>query len=261
MVDEHYPELWLNIDTDIHPYFAAIRKKIEEHGGNTNVDWREDFLLRSATDDVFVPLEVFKTTIKRKKSMGQFISIPSFEKLQVTNIVSRRARRIVIQGDAGAGKSTALLRMAYEICQRGIGEDESYNVPVFLRAASLVSAEEQTLVDICATETRELAKTENPCFSISDLDSGRVTVLIDGLDEVPDPYDKQVIVEHVREFHAQFPNCQIIISSRPHSFLEREKGLSSLRPGELAYTIQTSGKNCSGNISTGKEASVRCRGA
>ena len=87
--------------------------------GNTDVDWREDFLLRSATDDVFVPLEVFKTTIKREKSMGRFYSVPSFEKLAVTNVISRRARRIVIQGDAGAGKSTALLRIAYEICQKG----------------------------------------------------------------------------------------------------------------------------------------------
>jgi len=226
LVDEHYPELWLNIDTDIHPYFSAIRKKIEEHGGNANVDWRENFLLRSATDDVFVPLEIFKTTITRKKTMGQFYSVPRFQKLPVTKVISRRARRIVIQGDAGTGKSTALLRMAYEICQKGISADQSYNVPVFLRAASLAASKEQSLVDICSTETRELAKTENPCFSTSDLDTGRVTVLIDGLDEVPDPTDKQAIVDLVQEFHTQFPNCQIIISSRPHSFLEREKGLS-----------------------------------
>ena len=44
LIDSNFPELWLNIDTDIHPYFAAIRRKIEDHGNNTNVDWRENFL-------------------------------------------------------------------------------------------------------------------------------------------------------------------------------------------------------------------------
>ena len=159
--------------------------------------------------------------------MGRFITVPSFEKLAVTRIVSRRTRKIVIQGDAGAGKSTALLRMAYEICQRGIAEDKSYNVPVFLRAAALVTSEGQKLVDLCATETRELAKTENPCFSTSDLDFGRVTVLIDGLDEVPERSAKRIIMELIHEFHDQFPKCQIVVSSRPHSFLDREKTLSS----------------------------------
>lgn len=139
LIDKNFPELWFGIDAELMPYFRLLKKNVEDIGfTNLNYDLLpKGDAVDAATDDMFVPLRLNRTIMKLKKSKGRMIHEPKFEEFPLTGIMSRKEKLLLIQGEAGSGKSTALRRIAYILANKGLKETSEYIVPVLLRSVDI----------------------------------------------------------------------------------------------------------------------------
>jgi hypothetical protein len=218
LIDAHLPALWFGIDTQTTPYFRAIKKIVEVGAtrieGETATVVRSDIVVSGATDDNFLPLRLFRATTKNRKIRGQVIPEPYIEEFPVTAITEKRARKVIIAGDAGSGKSTALLRIAYILADRALRDPKEKRTPILLRATDIFQQKASSLIEHCNAFARKLSGSSHPVFSFQDLAAGNVTVLIDALDEISDPADRRIVVDVIDRFHSEFPRCQVILTSR-----------------------------------------------
>lgn len=221
VIDEKMPELWLGIDADILPYFKAIKHftigdgEIELRGGT-----KPDVVLQgAASDDVFVSLNLHRTTIKLKKYRGKTIEVPHFEEFPLTSIIGKKSRRVLIIGEAGSGKSTSLLRVAYVIASKGFEDDPNYKIPILLKSIDILKNKPIDLVEYCDQTTKTLANTTKSSFTLKDLSDGRVVLLIDALDELPTDDDRRFVLDLIEHFGSAYPKTQIILTTRPYRFI------------------------------------------
>ncbi|MGH7889848.1 MAG: NACHT domain-containing protein [Thermodesulfobacteriota bacterium] len=144
----------------------------------------------------------------------------------------------MILGEAGAGKSTTLKRLAYILSEQAFRTDKDFEIPILLRAFEVSKKIGSSLVHICAEETKRLANSTKLSFSTDDLLNGRIFILIDALDEVPEDEGRRTVLEFVSDFHSFYPECQVIITSRDYAFvktLEELKNFETYRLSPINY--------------------------
>jgi len=213
-IDTKYPELWLGIDAEILPYFNAVKRFVL--GEDAAQESGHDGVLSGAADDkIFVGVNLTRSYFKKKKVSGRFIDEPEFEEFPLTAVIGKRQRKILIIGDAGSGKTTGLMRIALEVARRGIEEDKKYLIPVLMRATDISKIKPESLVSYADDVSRALAHSDKSCFTTDDLVSGRVVLLIDGLDEVSEEARRGEVLSLIGRFTSDYEECQVIISSRP----------------------------------------------
>lgn len=238
-LDDHFPELWLGIDTDIFPYYRAILQFVEGEYSSAagECPLRGAILTGAAADKNFIQLTLFKSTLKTRKHHGQIERIPDFEEIDISKVLSRKHSRLLILGDAGSGKSTTLLRLAYLTARRGIESHEGYVIPVLLRATDLVNGGAANLVEAADQRARAFARIDGACFSSKDLREGRVAILVDALDEVADQGKREHVVDLANRFSSDYPRCKVVFTSRPYTFI---RDIDSLA-GYESFNIQPIG--------------------
>jgi hypothetical protein len=220
-IDEHIPEVWLGIEADVLPYFRGIMSQVEgdDHEPQAVGGVGPESVLRGAASDIlFVQLRLYRTILKPRKVMGRIRRDTDIEEFKLTPAISKKSRRILIVGEAGSGKSTALLRLAYEIARDGIQESGEYRVPVLLRALDVWAEKPHSLHDYCVLACRKVAGGSRPCFTMSDLVKGRVLLLLDSLDELPSDEARAYVVGLIDTMLLTYPKVQVIATSRPHAF-------------------------------------------
>ncbi len=147
---------------------------------------------------------------------GQTYKEPKLEEFPVTGLINKSGRLNIIYGDAGSGKSTAIKRIAYLAAEKGLQDDEKYRIPILLRATDIANSLDESLLDICVRESEKLLGAARSVFSDSDLIAGRVIVFIDALDEAANNDYQKAIIQKANTFHQDYPNVQIIITSRDY---------------------------------------------
>jgi energy-coupling factor transporter ATP-binding protein EcfA2 len=219
-VDDDYPELWFGIDATIQPYLRALKRQIEDVADNLIVGDAIPTMrnLSAVADDMFVPLKVGRTTWRPKRLRGETQVVPHYQEIPAGAILSRREPLILVLGEAGSGKSTLLRRLAYVLCNQSLESGEEPTIPVLLRCAD-IAEEEGSLVALAADHTRAVANHDQPCFSTEHLRSGKVVLLVDALDEVPDQRLRQRIIDRINSFHQDYPLCRVVLTSRQYAFL------------------------------------------
>lgn len=231
-IDEHVPEVWLGINTDLLPYFDAIRRFIEgDITSNTAAGTHpmSGIFGVAASDTRFVTVNLFRPVARTRKLRGEVKRYTDFEEKPLNTLLEGKDRRVLIVGDAGAGKSTGLLRLAYTVAKQGIAEGNRYRIPVLVRSLDVYNSKPASLAEYCAKACQALTGRENACFSSEDLVSGRLIVLLDSLDELPSDAARSEVLELVEQMLKTYPNVLVIATSRPYSFTA---SLSQLR----AYT-------------------------
>jgi hypothetical protein len=239
-IDEVYPELWLGIDAEIFPYLRSLKQSVDSSSETLAISdiVANGTLADAATDSMFVPLRVFRTVLKPRKINGQMVQDAQFEEFPVTGLSSRSERLILILGDAGAGKSTSLKRIAYVLADRGFQADSSFKIPVLVRSLDVWNNLNRPLVDVLVDSTLRLMRSSRSCFSADELKSGRILVLMDSLDELADNNCRDAVVAKIKEFHTAYPKCQIILTSRDYAFIRNLQSLSDFSQfhlGSLNY--------------------------
>ena len=154
----------------------------------------------------------------------------SFEQMPVTSLLKKRKNRrlFAIFGGAGSGKSTSLKRLAYVLATRGLkfeSPDKTF-IPILLRAVDVSGNSDRSIVELCDAECRRLTGLKNASFSTQDLAAGKVFVLIDALDELPDDNSRISVISLIQDFHQLYPDCTVVLTSRDHNSV---KSLEVLR--------------------------------
>ena len=233
-IDEFFPELWLGIDAEIFPYLRAIRRMVESDGGDHAAysDIVPDgSVLDAATDAMFVQLRLHRSTLKHKKGLsrsadgrtpawsGELEPVIHFEEFPVTGVLARKERLVLILGEAGAGKSTSLKRLAYVLAERGLEAPKEFKVPILIRATEVLTRFSDPLVEILISSTQRITNTEKAAFTNDDLVKGNVVVLVDALDELASDEARKNVIESIHAFSKLFTRCQVIVTSRDYSFI------------------------------------------
>lgn len=217
-IDRVFPELWFGIDAELLPYMRGLKAYIEESSEYGAIGDLKGRFPAAATDAMFVPLRVWRQYLRVEKRSGQIVQVPDVHEIRVDEILNLADRFVLIRGEAGAGKSTALRHIAYSLAVRAIRTPKNATVPVFLRAVDLARESPMKIIDCAAEETRRVSKKAKPSFSSAELEDGRVLLLVDALDEAG-PDDRVRVMDALAVFGDRFPRCQVIVTSREMSFL------------------------------------------
>jgi hypothetical protein len=242
MIDNVMPEFWFKIDSDAIPYLKALKNMIEnrEQLFTRTELMSSDLVPVASSEKSFVPLSLYRLITKLRKAHGKIEREPSFEQLPITSIITKSHRLVLILGSAGSGKTTAMLRLAYTLTERSLNTTENVDlrIPIFLRAQDVSENLNLSLLELSHQRTTELSKYHKPAFTDSDLMSGRVSIMVDALDEVPDRRAQETIIEKVTEFNSLYPGCQVIVTSREFSVIEeigQLKGFIEYRISPINY--------------------------
>lgn len=121
--------------------------------------------------------------------------------------------RSVILGDPGAGKSTMMAKLAWEIAG-----DDSERVPFLLilrNVATSLREGGRGLVAYLEALCREPYNVEPPARAVEYLlRNGRAVVLLDGVDELVDPDLRDRFARLVESFADEYPSVPIIVTAR-----------------------------------------------
>lgn len=224
-VDQHCPETWLSITADVFPYLHALSKLVEDQAvigpATTLVGGIKSYY--AASDVAFVELKLVKSVSSTKKEYGQFKEEFDFEEAGLGALTSLKGERMLLLGDAGSGKSTLLVRAAYLMAREGAAGRNDYRVPVMLRASELRLA--GSIVDLMRSSIDQLVGSSIEAFTTDDLESGKVVLLVDGLDELARGEQRRLVVDQLNNFFSLYPRCSIVLTTRPYSSVEAIEGL------------------------------------
>ncbi|MBI1791859.1 MAG: SUMF1/EgtB/PvdO family nonheme iron enzyme [Acidobacteria bacterium] len=126
--------------------------------------------------------------------------------------------RLVVEGDAGSGKTTFLRRIAWALCRQSpdpVLRLPAGGFPIFLRVRQLdahvtVEADPRCIVRFMAAQGWGL----DEAFWEKSLQNADTFLLVDGMDEAGNQQRREQIVEMLRKAAAQY-DCHIVVTTRP----------------------------------------------
>ena len=232
LIDKYMPEFWLRLDTDALPYYKYITQSIESLNEILTISdiLPGDLTKGAATDKLFVPLYLHRIATKIEKRRGQVNQVTGFQSIPVSALLKKPGTKFLILGDAGSGKSTCVRRLAYILAQQGLNNSEEAKLPIMLRASEVAEKKGGSIVEICYEETKRLLRSPTECFSINDLQEGKVMVFVDALDEISSDVSRKAVLNSIEEFSNLYPKCKVLITSREHpSLLTSDVELDSVK--------------------------------
>lgn len=151
-----------------------------------------------------------------------------------------RFPRLIVIGDPGAGKTTLLRRLAYDLAQQALNDypanllppltegGREFTVPIYVKAPELafrltesqahghvVGATQQ--LDLLAALIKQITlapSTEAALALSAAAHQSRLVILIDGLDEVEDTSDRDVLINAM----AALGSNRLVVTTRPSGF-------------------------------------------
>lgn len=218
-IDQHCPELWLGIVAEVSPYLSALASKVDDLAFNIDINPVHSTIgaYVAAADNTFVDIKVAHHVITPKRVRGEVYQDLEIEEISGARLLDGGRRRILLMGDAGSGKSTLLVRLAYLLAKRGIGSSTNYAVPVLLRAYDVARHSCGDVVQIISEIVLRTFGLAKPPFRLEDFETGRVALLVDGLDELADTTDRQRVVDLLNSFSGKYPSCSLVLSTRPYA--------------------------------------------
>jgi hypothetical protein len=221
LIDTSVPEVWLNIDSDVLPYMRGLRHFIESSSDSVAISELSPLVGAAATDQLFVPIHLWKANVGIQRRKGRVTQVPRFDNITVTDLLRKPERLILILGDAGAGKSTCIRRLAYVLAGSRFTAEDERRIPILIRATDVAKNRTLDLVDICDVETRRISGSNKPAFTSSDLTAGHLVVLVDSLDELSSDGDRAYVLKQVLDFNGRFSECQVVMTSREYGSLAK----------------------------------------
>jgi formylglycine-generating enzyme required for sulfatase activity len=167
---------------------------------------------RERLEDIYLPLALAAANRRGVQVSDDDTSL-------VVLLQQRSGARLLVQGPPGGGKTTVLEYAALQIAREGSVSGDNIVVPVFIRAIDLV----QLSTPSVAAHLQLVAKGVVPrqgrqvsrmIFESDEAADNDLVVFVDGLDEVQRD-DRPVVRRALRAFETEFPDANVVISSRP----------------------------------------------
>lgn len=150
-------------------------------------------------------------------------------KLIQGDLIASTFHRAIIFGGPGSGKTTLLRYIEHSEATQLLSDRPDYSCPIFLRAFDLCQTNRKLdLVNVLNEyiSTNQITLDDNELVTL--LNSGRFTLLVDGLDEVRDEHGRKDIVRSLQDFVDHFPKNRAFISSRVGGFKDSIAGFELL---------------------------------
>jgi hypothetical protein len=217
-------DAWISRPDDPYPDRISDNDPIPDH------DFEERYVDFVREDNA--GFELFKVARGRGRtdySFGKYYVVPPITRLQAAtgtpeltgagtdsaNAITG-ARRVLLLGGAGAGKTTFLRWLAHDVAARHDEEGPWHRVVPFL--LSLRHFAETELPDdpekLLAAVAPPLAEEEPPGWAAELFASGRAIVLVDGLDELA--ADRRAQAQRwVEKLVRSYPDARCVVSTRP----------------------------------------------
>jgi len=177
-----------------------------------------------------LPLETIYTKVRflDELSIRHFASLESLEKTyrenksrrfqirESSNLdgfwVANKHQHLMILGGPGAGKSTFLRRIGLEALKGKEGIYKHQCIPVFLELKQF-NSDEVDLVRAISNELQNFGFPSSENFAVKALETGKLLILFDGLDEVPKVNTNKVI-DTIQGFVTCYDQNRYIASCR-----------------------------------------------
>lgn len=234
-IDALIPHIWLDINTNVATYVAALEKQLVGGEGPFARQFlpTDPSVASTCFQDDAVSLQIRRAndlSIAKKRGAR---SVRSSKKVREDAVFPLHAlqtkpfKRVLILGDGGEGKTFGLLQMAYRTAKAGLESGSFDSIPVLVKATDLVQAASPNLADHIEQLSRGLTVEKTPAFGLKELNSGKVCVFIDGLDEVGLQKNRNSVANLALDFSTAYPKCLVIITSRPYEYLAEIDGLQT----------------------------------
>lgn len=157
----------------------------------------------------------------------QFAETPQI--IETDDINKLPDRNIVIEGIVGQGKSIFMRHLVSSILSTSPFE----TIPAFIELRTIST--KRTLTNTIFLFLETLGITGNQSTFDYLADSGRLTLLLDGFDEIPSECVSDVIYE-IGNIQTRHPDLKIIVSSRPRNHIQNASGFQVLELVKLNKT-------------------------
>ncbi|MCA2691227.1 MULTISPECIES: NACHT domain-containing protein [unclassified Microcystis] len=156
--------------------------------------------------------EITQAELERKRQ--EYVNEKLYPVLNIVN--SSEYRRTVILGDPGAGKSSLLQYLALNWAEKELSQRVLLPLPLLieLRIYARDKDEKKCKNILEFFHQGNLICHLNQLALDDKLKKGQALVLFDGLDEVFNPQLREEIVTDIKRFSIQYPQVQIIVTSR-----------------------------------------------
>jgi len=192
-------------------------------------------------DQLYIPLKTESWGIreeKREKKGSPEVMMPREVPLQD----ALKEQRLLIKGDPGAGKTTFLRFLAFTLCQRWLGKEDSPSgasvlwpepppLPILIRPAVLMEyiklhkgkgdglpLEDESpewLVHFMETTGEENNWGLSGDAIREKLKEGNCLILLDGLDEAPDAVTREKVLYLAARTINAYNACRVVVTTRP----------------------------------------------
>ncbi|MBK8430761.1 MAG: NACHT domain-containing protein [Chloroflexi bacterium] len=181
--------------------------------------------------------------------------------------VWERATKLVLTGDPGGGKSTFVNHLAHALCGHQLGRAGDWHAQLTpeynsLRPAQLtllplklILRDFAAMLPTIPAEVAEYKRRTTPLNALTqfvaaqlqrqnlgfvekpllaELQAGRVWLLLDGLDEVTNPSQRQLVRDAVLAFAQRYPACHYTVTCRILAYEDKSYQLGGFAKYELA---------------------------
>lgn len=133
-------------------------------------------------------------------------------------LAAQEARRIVLLGDPGAGKSTVARYLALTLVSDSSGPLQALAglLPVVVELRRYADADwrDRSFEDFLAHLHAQEGHAPSPVLLRQRLRSGRALIVFDGLDELFDSRIRETVTRRITGFTARYPQTRVVVTSR-----------------------------------------------
>ncbi|XP_078598198.1 NLR family CARD domain-containing protein 4-like [Branchiostoma floridae x Branchiostoma japonicum] len=179
--------------------------------------WNDDFTLTFS--DVFTQLELIQTSMGKQRK--ELKSLDDLFKLSFTGLTTA-PRCILIEGEAGGGKTTFLSKEALDAVSQKTELGRRHDIVLLIRLREVREGEtiEEMVWDQCVPKTTEGIDV-NSIRAILQRNKSRVLFLLDGYDELrPEARAARQAIPELLSGKL-YPNSTIVITSRPSAGVQQ----------------------------------------
>lgn len=200
---------------DYVSYLSHMMNSVDVHGPSGEV-------VRVDLDKIYVDVPVYQIARERNFNPYQDIrkDIPRRKIAENWQHVSSLIDKAVLLGDPGGGKSTLSKKLCLECCNQY--QEHQQNLPIFVALRIFIStaADDKSLklkdhiVESILSECKNESHNEVISILLYKLRIGNAFIILDGLDEVLTPANRQRVINEINFFKKEFPLIQILVTSR-----------------------------------------------